>query len=64
MKELDVLFETFFLQQTESLLAGAWPALEVVLAQEDDVLFDWILGKNLPTDPDVLLLIKTISHAR
>ena len=64
MKELDVLFEAFFEKQAESLAAGDWPQLEVLLAQEDDVLFDWISGRNLPSDPLMLNLIKTLTHAR
>ena len=60
MKELDVLFEAFFAQQTESLLEGDWPQLEELLKQEDDVLYDWISGRNLPKDPEVLHLINTI----
>jgi len=63
MKELDVLFEAFFDSQAESLRAGGWPELEEFLALEDDVLFDWISGRNLPTDPDVLKLINTLIHA-
>ena len=63
MKELDVLFEAFFASQAESLHAGEWPELEGLLSQEDDVLFDWISGRDLPTDPDVLKLIRTITHA-
>jgi len=60
MKELDVLFEAFFARQAESLLEGDWPQLEELLKQEDDVLYDWISGRNLPNDPKVLLLINTI----
>ena len=63
MKELDVLFEAFFEKQAELLLAGGWPQLEELLAQEDDVLFDWISGRNLPPDPDLLRLIKTLTNA-
>ena len=63
MKELDVLFEAFFARQADSLHAGEWPQLEGLLSQEDDVLLDWISGKNLPADPDVLNLIRTITHA-
>jgi len=47
LKELDVLFEAFFIKQAESLLAGGWPQLEEVLAQEDDLLLDWISGRGL-----------------
>jgi len=63
MKELDVLLEAFFDQQAESLLAGGWPQLEELLAQEDDVLFDWISGRNLPANPDLLKLIKILTNA-
>ncbi len=63
MKELDVLFEAFFVQQAESLLAGGWPELEELLEQEDDVLFDWISGRNLPKDPELLRMIKTLTNA-
>jgi len=62
LKELDVLFEAFFAQQAESLANGGWPQLEALLAQEDDVLFDWISGRDLPSDPDVLKLIRTLTH--
>ena len=60
MKELDVLFEAFFKQQAASLAAGEWPELEDLLSREDDVLFDWISGRNLPSDPAVLNLINTL----
>jgi len=63
MKELDVLLEAFFEQQAESLLAGDWPQLEEFLDQEDDVLFDWISGRNLPANPDMLNLINTLTDA-
>ena len=63
MKELDVLFEAFFDQQAESLLAGDWPQLEELLEQEDDVLLDWISGRNLPEDPELLRLLKTLTDA-
>ena len=46
MKELDVLFEAFLVKQAGPLLDGAWPELEALLKQEDDVLFDWVSGRN------------------
>jgi len=64
MKELDVLLEAFMVKQTPSLLAGGWPELERLLDAEDDVLFDWISGRNLPADPAMLELIKCLTHAR
>jgi len=60
MKELDVLFEVFFAQQAGPLAAGEWSELEELLAREDDVLFDWISGRNLPSDPAMLNLIETL----
>jgi antitoxin CptB len=63
MKELDVLFEAFFKQQAESLVAGGWPQLDELLTQEDDLLFDWISGRNLPANAETLVLIKTLTNA-
>lgn len=63
MKELDVLFEAFLIKQAEPLLDGAWPELESLLGQEDDVLFDWVSGRNLPADPAVLMLLKNLTNA-
>lgn len=64
LKELDVLFEAFFIHQADALAAGGWPKLETLLAEEDDVLFDWISGRDLPSDPGLLKLIKTLTHGR
>jgi len=50
-------------RHTESLAAGDWPQLEGLLRQEDDVLFDWISGRNLPSEPDLRELINRIIHA-
>ena len=63
MKELDVLLEAFFVKQAGPLLDGAWPQLESLLGQEDDVIFDWISGRDLPVDPDLLVLINTLTNA-
>jgi len=42
MKELDVLLERFLEQQQQQLLNGAWPELEPLLENEDDLLWDWL----------------------
>jgi len=63
MKELDVLFEAFLIKHAQPLLEGAWPQLESLLGQEDDVIFDWVSGRNLPADPAVLDLIDTLKNA-
>jgi antitoxin CptB len=64
MKELDVLLESFIASQGARLLAGDWPELELLLGQEDDVLFDWISGRNLPRNPAMLTLIERLVNAR
>lgn len=61
MKELDVLFEAFFETNQRALAEGGWPQLEALLEQEDDVLYDWISGRNLPDDPQLIELINTIT---
>ena len=62
MKELDVLLEAFFVTQSEAMLAGNWPQLEHFLSQEDNVLFDWISGRDMPADPELLVLIDALTH--
>ncbi len=47
-------------EQAEAVSGDGWPQLEEFLKQEDDVLFDWISGRNLPTDRQSRLLIKTL----
>jgi antitoxin CptB len=64
MKALDVLLESFFENHGQQLAQGGWPQLEDFLAREDDVLFDWISGRDLPSDPNLLRLIETLTHAR
>lgn len=62
MKELDVLFESFFASQAGKIKAGGWPQLEGFLEQEDDVLFDWVSGRNLPRDAATLALIRALTN--
>ncbi len=63
MKELDVLFEAFFAKHFEQIEKGQWPQLETLLGQEDDVLFDWVSGRNLPDSPEVLNLINKLKQS-
>ncbi len=63
LKELDVLFEAFFKAQAESIAVGNWSRLERLLDQEDTVIFGWVSGKELPDDPEMLNLIKTLGNA-
>ena len=60
MKELDVIFESFFKKYPAEIEAGKWPLLEDLLIQEDDVLFDWVSNRNLPDNPALIELIKIL----
>ena len=40
MKELDVLLERFLTQHLQQLRGGSWPELELLLQNEDDLLWD------------------------
>lgn len=62
MKELDVLLESFLIEQARALRIGEWPVFEEFLAQEDDLLFDWISGRGLPTNKELLELIDQLAH--
>ena len=48
MKELDVLLEAFLEKNTEELNSGAWPIFEELLSQEDNQLWDWLQGREIP----------------
>ena len=62
MKELDVLFEAFFAKHAAEIEKGQWPQLETLLGQEDDILFDWISGRNLPENQELSKLIKRLKY--
>ena len=63
MKELDVLLEAFLVEQARPLAECDWPELEELLRLEDDVLFDWVSGRDLPADPALLKLIDVLKNA-
>jgi len=56
-----MLFETFLENHRQVLSEGGWPQLETLLEQEDDLLYDWISGRDLPDDPQLIDLINTIT---
>ena len=62
MKELDVLLEAFLLEQASELKQGKWPQFEELLDQEDDHLFDWISGRDLPDNDALVELINHLTH--
>ena len=61
MKELDVLLESFLTREQAALAAGQWPEFEAFLATEDDVLWDWLQGRDTPEDSEYRKLLARIS---
>jgi antitoxin CptB len=59
MKELDVLLEAFLERQPAALARGDWPRLESLLDSEDDLLWDWLQGREAPP-PEFSSLINDI----
>ena len=47
MKELDVLLERFIDSNREALEQGAYPEMETLLQNEDDLLWDWLQQPDL-----------------
>lgn len=60
MKELDVLLERFIQHNGQALQTGDWPEFESLLAQEDDLLWDWFQGREEPDSPALIDLIHII----
>ena len=62
MKELDILLEAFIAQNATSLADGQFADLEALLACEDDQLWDWFQGRDIP--PQHQNLQRIIAHIR
>lgn len=62
MKELDVLLQRFVAAEQTRLAAGAWPELEVLLAAEDDRLWDFLQHTDHPAAIRFRPLLECIRH--
>ena len=60
MKELDILLERYVGSRQASLESGEWPALEALLAREDDVLWDSLQDPGAEKDAAVRKLLVAI----
>ena len=60
MKELDILLERFVNAQAQALETGDWPALESLLATEDDVLWDLLQDPATSDDAAFRVLLHAI----
>jgi antitoxin CptB len=63
MKELDILLEAFLVREAAALADGAWPCLELLLGQEDDLLWDWVQRQSTPGSVEFRELIEAL-HER
>ncbi len=62
MKELDVLLESFLERHHDKLASGGWPELETLLANEDNMLWDWLQGKDSGQSVNFRTLIDAIRN--
>jgi succinate dehydrogenase flavin-adding protein (antitoxin of CptAB toxin-antitoxin module) len=60
MKELDILLERFIDKEHSALARGAWPDLEALLAEEDDVLWDLLQDPALPQAKPYARLLEAV----
>jgi len=60
MKELDLLLEAFVRRERGALANGAMPELEDFLAQEDDLVWEWLLNGGTPPRPEFQALAERI----
>lgn len=60
MRELDLLLLDFLDRGYAGLDAAQRADFEALLEHSDQVLFEWLLGHSVPSDPDVLELVERI----
>lgn len=60
MKELDVMLEAFLADNVTALESGDFPELENFLATEDDLLWDWLQGRQQPQQSEWRSLVSLI----
>lgn len=65
MLELDLMLVPFVEQRFPELAADDQQRYIDLLESEDNDLFAWLLGRQLPDDPDLRhILLQIIEHAR
>lgn len=65
MLELDLILMPFVEEAYPSLAAEDQARYETLLAEQDQDMFTWFLGRKDPADPDLLRIVELIrEHAR
>lgn len=61
MRELDVLLTRYLDFQYEQATAQAQQNFAYLLEQEDDQLWDWLLGRSSPDDPRLVAIVAQVT---
>lgn len=61
MRELDVLLTRFLDSQYEQATDQSKQDFGYLLEQEDDQLWDWLLGRSSPEDPRLVAIVAEVT---
>jgi antitoxin CptB len=64
MLELDVMLKRFVATQLDTLGDTELRSLDQLLDLEDDLLWDWLSGREIPPQKDLARLVERIRTAR
>ncbi len=64
MQELDILLLRYLDQQYEHAEHAQKLAFAALLQQQDDVLWDWLSGRDVPEQPVLAQLVAQITQMR
>jgi antitoxin CptB len=64
MRELDVVFQRYLDNDYASAPETERRAFEALLEQQDPQLLAYLMGRELPSDPDQVHVVAKLSHAR
>jgi len=64
MRELDVVFQRYLDDDYAHAPEAERRAFEALLEQQDPQLLAYLMGRELPSDPDQVHVVAKLSHAR
>ncbi len=62
MRELDALLGAWLDSRWHQADAELQQAFDLLLGQEDDQLWDWLLGRSRPEDPALDRIVDDVRH--
>ena len=63
MRELDVLLQGYFVDHYDALPAAQQQNFQALLACPDPLLLEYMLGRMIPSDPDLADVVERIRDA-